>query len=890
MSSHPASARTLVRLCAILALLLSAAPLSAQRTAPRAAPAPDATTPPLGGRGRDSASSVARTGAAGGSVLTATGAVPSRELGAAARVIERSSVERAGAHDIEDVLAGQGVGATVVANTGAPGAAGMIRLRGINSVIRASAPLIYVDGVLVDNERTLPILSSDQTLAAWTDIEPEEIERVEVVSGPAGSALYGSGASGGVIQIFTRTGDVGPPRWSAEVSAGANSVGHVGPASDVTGLFMNQCRGEKLVNGAGQRFEDPTCPASGSWLRNGLVQRYALGVRGGTGWARYALSGNFADERGVLPGEGSRDGGARANIAFTPLPSLRLSLTSAIARRTLRWAPSGNYIFGALAAISSGPDSPFEGSGCTDPGAVCVANGRLFAGSPTATSNHVTLGASVDFSPFARFTNRLAVGYDDNRTEASEIDELPPDYSTTVSRQQRRHRYLLTADYSSRVRQPIGKTLVATTSVGAQLLSGTTNREMYSIQTTDSLSAFDGEIRRLGSNLGLFAQERVAWRERLFVAGGARVDGVGGRYGQETYPTASLAYIISRERFWPTRILPRLELRAAFGAAGNALGVVNSPERTRETEVGFDAAALGERLGVSYTHYAQRTADAYIPVMPPPSPAGPGPYLERAGDVRSHGSELELTARLLASEAVDWSARVQYTTVRSTVRLPGGTPIVAGWATGTSMREGYPAPSFFGSKVMNPNAYADPIIQDNVYLGPASPSAIISPATTLRLGRRLSLDLLGEFQRGGYLFNWVGAINAANGTWQPCYAVQEKLRAAANGDPSALATVTALQRARCGNVEAENPRTFWVERNDFFRLRSASLSYDLPARLLPALRSATITLSAQNLYSSMDYTGVEPEAATQADGSFSRRDLYVMPAYRTILVSVHTTF
>jgi outer membrane receptor protein involved in Fe transport len=136
----------------------------------------------------------------------------------------------------------------------------------------------------------------------------------------------------------------------------------------------------------------------------------------------------------------------------------------------------------------------------------------------------------------------------------------------------------------------------------------------------------------------------IGWRDVLFVTAGARVDGnsaFGTGFGLQTYPKLSASYVISDESFWPTRFIETLKLRGAIGEAGKAPGAFDAtrtwnpiaaegglsaftpgqlgnpnlgPERTRETEVGFDAGFWGGRLGAVVTYFNARTTDAIINV------------------------------------------------------------------------------------------------------------------------------------------------------------------------------------------------------------------------------------------------------------------------------------
>src|SRR5690606_23672977 len=102
-----------------------------------------------------------------------------------------------------------------------------------------------------------------------SSLNPNDIDRVEIIKGPAASTLYGTEASSGVIQIFTKRGGRGEPQWTLDISQGINNLGHVGPDEDPTGLWFNDCS------------EFPGCPERGTWLRNGHIQNYGLSVQGG---------------------------------------------------------------------------------------------------------------------------------------------------------------------------------------------------------------------------------------------------------------------------------------------------------------------------------------------------------------------------------------------------------------------------------------------------------------------------------------------------------------------------------------------------------------------------------------------------------------------------------
>jgi hypothetical protein len=314
------------------------------------------------------------------------------------------------------------------------------------------------------------------------------------------------------------------------------------------------------------------------------------------------------------------------------------------------------------------------------------------------------------------------------------------------------------------------------------------------------------------------------------------------------------------------------------------------PERTREVEAGFDASMVGGRIGVNYTYYKQRTSGALIPVVLPPSQGFTAAQLTNVGELNNHGQELTVNAAIVQRRAFDLSGRLQLTTFNSRAGYVGGSSITIDALSRSYVREGYPVPSYFGYKVTNPDEFAAPVVDSNAYLGATFPTKIISPSLSLKLYERLTIDALGEWQLGGHLLNAIAYQNSNLASWQPCYYAQDKQRQFAAGNTTALDDVNALTRNQCSQSAAVRDYAYWVESSDFFKLRSVALTYDVPANLLRGLRNATVVLAGRNLFTDSRYSGTDPEVADQRDNSFSRRDYYVFPTYRSFTATIRTSF
>src|SRR5690606_34597093 len=123
------------------------------------------------------------------------------------------------------------------------------------------------------------------------EINPADIERIEIIKGAAATTLYGTEASGGVIQIFTKKGIAGAPQWSFSLTQGANFWPTLSETiqQHPTKLDLEQA------------------------MRTGWIQTYNGSVRGGTDRVRYYLSGTWSDEGGIVPTQWTKYGAVSGN-------------------------------------------------------------------------------------------------------------------------------------------------------------------------------------------------------------------------------------------------------------------------------------------------------------------------------------------------------------------------------------------------------------------------------------------------------------------------------------------------------------------------------------------------------------------------------------------------
>jgi TonB-dependent starch-binding outer membrane protein SusC len=802
-------------------------------------------------------------------IVTGTaGAARRREVGNSIVQIRMADFVHPAA-SVDAVLQARAPGMTVMENAGRVGAGASIRLRGNVSASMSNQPLIYIDGVRIRSEGLpknappigYPGRGPNTTYSALNDINPADIERIEIIKGAAATTLYGTEAATGVIQIFTKQGQPGQAQWTLQVEQGMNVLRPFGPTAGI--------HGERLTSPPDG--EDHSYMFMEPFLRTGLRNRFHLAVSGGSTDARYFLSGARSRQDGVLPNDREEKISVRGNMHLAPLPGLQLSWNSA-------------YSSNALEQTAAGPDGQgitinasrreWNYLGTRDP---AVLSQLLEFENQTAIDHFVT-GVTATHAPSRYFSSRLILGYDLVQQRARSLRPfgwiLAPQ---GVTHETRWRHAALTAEYVGMLSWRLGDHLSSSFAVGGQSVT------MEESSTTAYGERFPGPGRPTVSsaaltlgfqsltrmiNAGVFLQETLAYRDRYFLTTGLRIDGnsaFGRDLGMQSYPKMSLSYVISEEPFWRPW-LGQLKLRAAYGHAGRAPGAFDAvrtwnpvgwggqpafrplnlgnpelgPERTAELEVGFDGSFLQERLSVEFTHYRQKTTDALFSVRQPASGGFLGDQLANVGMLENRGVELAVSTGLLRGR--EWGADVGgslATNHSKVLDLGGAAPFTIGnygW-----IMEGQPVPAIRGDCVRNPEERSPPVIDRDCVYGPNLPTLTLGFSSELRFPREIAFSARGEYQQGGWGFSTSDGEAFTRGIrWPACLNAYAKLDAG-RGDE-----LSALERARC--VPGNAKRDFAIYPLDFFKLREATLRGPLPFSL-PGVAESEIALSARNAIS-----------------------------------------
>jgi len=796
-------------------------------------------------------------------VITGTGgSARKREVGNSIGQVSVASLPEVPTN-VSQMLSGRLAGVTVGGGVGNAGSGSAIRLRGTTSVSLTNQPLIFIDGVRTRSDEYprngiftgTTQRGANSNSSPLNDINPDDIDRIEVVKGAAAATLYGTDAAAGVIQIFTKRGVQGAPKWQARFNTGVSSLRKFGTDS-VPLLFMDPF----LRN-----------PDGGLGLDN-YAARYgtALQVSGGTSDnLKYLLSTQVDNTDGVLPNDRDRKYQVRANLDFQPKKKLAVNWSSAYTNNLINQTPAGNNAQG-LTLNAFRRDRNYFGN--ANPDTV-----RLVLQQQLATNiDRLILGLTNTFTPIERLSSRLTLGFDRAALENRNVRPYGfPAAPLGVIQNQRWANTTLSVDWANNYQFNVGKDVQVTASAGTQYIRSNVGDVVAlseNFATPSDPTVASGAIKNADENQtriitgGAFGTLLIGAKNRYFLTVGGRLDGnsaFGSDFGFQFYPKISGSWVLSDEKFWKESF-GTMKLRAAYGSAGRAptaFAAVRTynqvgwgsatavrpankgdstlgPERTTEMELGFENALFNGKTTIDFTYFNAKTTDALFSVRSVPSEGFLASTLSNAGSMQKSGIELALRQELINRPTFGLSAGVNVSTNDSKVLDLGGAPAFnignSGWVV-----KGKPAPVVRGKLIRNPDARgvaADTV--SNWDFGPSTPTRIISGNIDIRGWRNISLSMRGEYQGGAYIEEGA-SFNALSRSvlWPTCFDAYKNI--AANQPITVRETLTCIP----ANVRSD----MFIFKADFFKVRDISLTVPL-GKLIPRTASSTFVFSAQNIF------------------------------------------
>jgi TonB-linked SusC/RagA family outer membrane protein len=888
-------------------------------------------------------------------VVTGTaGAQERRTIANSVSTIDAPDVKLASAApDITSLLNGRAPGVSIAATTGRLGAGPDIQIRGRSSLSLSNGPLIYIDGVRVDNDtHSGPVGVSgvgssfggqnSNVAGRLNDISPDDIETIEIIKGPAASTIYGTEAANGVIQIITKHGASGArPQVNMSVEDGS--------------IFFRDAEGRIATNYATDKSGNIVTwngvaseKARGTPLfKTGQARQYNGSVSGGRDDLKYYLSANYSNDYGIEPNNSLRQFGVHANLTTPLAPKTDLSA-------------SFNFVdYSAHLGDDSGA-SAMLGAEVGHSLIFTTTRGFGLGFLPEITQqywdnadgvNRFTASGTINNQPASWFTQRGIVGIDYAGEDARAIERfLPPTLAATTSPgvangrigQTLRHNTIVTTDYNGTAKFDLTSALSSATSLGGQLYRTELNASSLGgagfpgpgVETVSGVAqqAAGTQTQTLNTTIGAYLQEQVGFHDRLFLTGAMRVDNnsaFGTNFKWVNYPKFGATWVINEEPFWKwNSVVNSLKLRAAYGESGRqpqafaalrtfspvpgpngTSGVTTGsfgndslrPERGKEIEAGFEANVLS-RLSLDFTYYSKRTEDEIVQQPVAPSSGFSGSQFLNLGRVDDHGIELAATFQAVQRKSFDWEIVASYATANNIIKNLGGLPTVIASA-GQYNVVGYPIGGIFTRRVVSADrntagtplgGWASNILCDG---GAGKPSVACNTAPFVYIGTPTP-TATGSVANDFTLFKRLRLhtlVDFKNGN--RVYNANDNIRCTGLVGVALCREnyypdeATPVQLAEMtGSATSLGMIDEWFQPGSFAKLREVSLTYTLPEQMLHGFTRASVTVAGRELHTWTHYKSIDPESNDNTSFSSITHDQAVVPPLSRILATINITF
>ena len=897
-------------------------------------------------------------------VTTATGQQRSVEVGNAIETVPVAQVAQTSViRSMADVLNSR-VPGVMVQSGGQTGSGQRIRIRGISSVSLSNDPIYIIDGIRMTSDNSSASFGNGgSNFSRLGDIDPQTIENIEIVKGPSAATLYGTDAANGVVVITTKKGRAGSAKWNFFGESGILDDRHDYPLNYT--LAGVDTKGKALILGGQctlPMVSVGTCTKTGGALGYdsvriyspihdkdatplGLGNRYGLGaqVAGGTESIRYFLSAGRDNEIGVFklpPFERQRYDSVgitphdwalrpnarlmnsfRANVGAQITPQLDAQVSFGYTTIDQRTSNESNNTVG----IGS---QAFGGPGYVNNGLVAQVNTPLHgyrAWTPAyaweellqQNVNRTILSANLNYRPMSWLETRGNVGtdltdrVDYNVIQNGEGAPITATYRDGYAGNGRTNLTNLSFDASATANYNPSRFqwMNMKTTLGTQYTNYRRSQNRAEAQTlppgattaTAGATPFASQADSLTKTLGIFVEEAVALRDRIFLSAALRTDqnsAFGTNFQRVYYPKASISWVLSDESFFPRASilgsLSSFRVRFAYGASGVQPGsntanrtytannssikgtdaayeVFNTvgndslkPERSTEYETGFDSRWFNDRLSFDVTYYSRLTKDALIAATLAPSlGANATSQQKNIGAVKNAGWEASLGGQIIDRRpiAIDFHVSTALN-ANKVVSLGDLTPILG---TTNWIVPGYPIRALFARPITgwedknhdgiltyssDPTKNEVFVGTDTIFRGYAEPRYLTSFTSGIDLfNRRLRIQNLFDWRGGNLWYNNTERIRCVsrqncNGLMNPNASLQEQAMVVATlNDPS-------------------KTLDGFLQPGAFVKWREASAVLNLPNNVASRLRasSASLVFTARNLHTWTKYRGTDPES------------------------------
>lgn len=877
-------------------------------------------------------------------VITGVGALTAKkQIGNTISSISGSDIGQSGAVDITGALSGKMAGIQVSQNSGDPAAGISVRLRSASTVNGSSDPLYIIDGVIVNNNSTNVLNVTSVVQNRLSDINPQDIDRIEVIKGAAAAAIYGSRASNGVVQIFTKKGRTGEPLITVSSSINFNSLRKKRDfnqepfdwtSSDITVLDKE----------AVTRYDYQDMVFQNSTGTDNYVS-----IAGGKESTDYFASLSYLKNEGIMKSTDYERTGGRLRLNQVINNWASASIGTYISTSHSNDLPNGGYGFGVLQTIlfTNNVIDPAPDADGNYPNMTFYPNILEYIETFDfqQKNNRSVSDLQINLTPTNNFKINYILGYDNAESIGSTYVPIGTNTillgsasTTSISTKQ------FNSDLNATYDIMLGESLKSTTTSGFSWQSDKTNLRAISgtglalgVKTTDGAASIStNENRSERTFWGGYLQQTFGLDNKLFLTGAIRLDGssvFGADERNQFYPKASMSYLISEEDFWQDSmgdIMNSFRIRAAWGQAGNltaigpfdllsnyaAISIDGSsgliaptrvgnaglkPERQTELEFGVDLALLKNRIGMELTYYSQDIEDLLLARTLSPS-TGAGSRVENIGTMTNKGFEALITAEPVQTTDFNWSVTGTFSTNKNEVNNIDGEQFGIGnfgfsvAKNGESLGvfyQGFYARNPDGSLLLTPGGLPQ---REKGSLDENGNPVPERDASGQPSGSNLS-KVIGD-PNPDFIASLINEITYKNFSFRVQFdAVQgfdilswdTRMFYRFGGGP---ATARELRGEDVRGTGAANfgIAESYIEDGSFVKLRELAASY-LLREPLKGVKSIKFTLTGRNLFSIDDFSSYDPEVNMDAQSNGSRGGVMgLIPIPSVIKLGVTATF
>lgn len=800
--------------------------------------------------------------------------------------------ENADFQSMEQILQGSTPGLRVSKTSGNVGAGIRFKVRGNVSLNSDGQPLIFVDGTRINQDEVEGFDAGGQGTSPLADLNPDNIESVNILKGPSAAALYGTDGADGVVLIETKSGRQGQDLQ-------VNYSGTLGYT-------------EKVADYDSSRFM--TADAANRTFREGSLSENQVSVSGAFNDVSYFASYGRRDTEGIQRNnEGTRNN-VQANFNVRPNEEFEIQANTGFTINEYNRPQNDNNLAGVLGNTLL-VSSPYFFRDSTEIDAIDdqFRIQRLNGSVRTTYTPQSLSGLRIQASAGADVSSRR----EDLTFPAGQATTFPAITNgerNIFTIESRRYNGDLTARYGYN----ISDDLSASSTAGTQVFTESERESFLVAQNFGTPKVTDigtgKDLRNVGENLvntrsaGIFARQTFTYQDRYSLDLSLRRDYstklLTGEKSSFTawYPSVRGNVRLSQFDFAPD-FFTQLKLRGAFGQSGSlpdvidtqALrigaerggydspgGVINSvgdsdlnPERITEAEGGIDAT-VNERYTLGVTYYSQSTTNSIVNFDPAPS-TGFGNFSvpRNVGEITGQGVETQLDIAVLDLDNYQVDVSTNYTYQTSEVQELDGQLIQGGFERNV-IKEGLPPGAFFGFKVdgaqfTENGLYNGPNIvdtdgdgdidqDDRVQLGNPNPDHYGGFSINARLFGDLTISGRAEYQVGQQVYNGTYRFATRFGNNPRFSELSGQLGELEPGTSEYRSA--ANQFAELQNSDRVSTSNF-LEDADFLRIREIGIGYDFTGLINEAVetpvREFRVRLSGRNLFTFTEYGGPDPQ-------------------------------